>query len=339
MNRIYYQQDESGGGMVSFEEAFGRDPFTGEATPEPDPPEDTPPADEPEDGEPVEEPEAEPVAQDGAAPAPGSDAWRADMLQRFPNGESDLWKSYRELEARFSQTRPSEVPPTPEPEPPPPPAPLRPGSVGDINTEEDLFAYAQADPKGAADFALQNRERLNDTQFNAVMNNWFAVSPFEASQAMAWAQAEALREQIAEQNAEKDAHYLSSIRDQGIAAAVAELPMIEQYREEMATFVESNPHLQQWVEGLTTADQVKSALHSIFYQMAGPKLSQQILEQQVARSVQAREAEAAAAAATAAAEESTQKAKSQRRSTAAPSGEESYDEQIQQAILSPGKRR
>lgn len=253
------------------------------------------------------------------------------------------WKTYRELETRFSQTRPVEpgaAPPAPDEPAKPPPAPLRPGGIAEIKTEEDLYGWAQVAPKDAAMFALEQRERLSDEQFETVMNNWFASNPTQyMQQVLSWNN-EIIEERQREAQVNQDAHYLNQIRDIGIEQATAELPMISDYGPELADFMEANPHLNQWVEGLRTPDQVKSALHSIFYQMAGPKLAQQILEQQVQTSVEQREREAAQAAAEAEQSTNASKAQSTRRSTApAPGTEEAYDDAIRDIVLNPSRRR
>jgi hypothetical protein len=328
--------------MVSFEEAFGINPETGQESgglseldpdpPEPDDDEDDDTDDPPEDGTPA----------DGEAPAAGSEEWRQEMLARFPGGEADAWRAYRELETRFSQ-RPPEAPPAPPPaaEEQPPPSPLLPGGVNEIRTEEDFVALVQANPEQGRDFALNNKAMLNEDQFNYAMNVWAAANPFQAMQEIAMAHSELLREQQQEADAEREAHYMKTIQDEGIRNAVAELPMINEYREDLAKFVDANPHLTTWIEGLRTAEQVKSALHSIFYQMAGPKLSQQILEQQVARGVEEAKQREQQAAADAEAQANAKKGRTMRRSTAQPEpgDDEGYAAAMQDRILNPGQAR
>lgn len=332
--------------MVSFEEAFpGVTPFgsTGDSGGAADDPPSDPPADPPSDPDPVAPadggdggaPPPDPDPNAGAGEPPATDPeWVARGFAPEDFTEKG-WQTYRSLETRFSQTRPVTEPALEEPPAPPPPVPLRPGvDGGEIDTEEKLYSYAQRAPRDAAMFALENRERLNDEQFELVMNNWFASNPTQyMQQVMAWNN-EIQEERYREQQAEKDAHYLNTIRDTGIEQAVAELPMIADYRAELAAFMEENPHLNTWVEGLSTAAQVKSALHSIFYQMAGPKLAQQILESQVATSVAATAAAEAKAAEEAAAAEQTTKAQSTRRSTAKPpDDEQAYGDAIRERIL------
>lgn len=339
--RTYHQVDSgSGAGFdddpISFAEAFGVNPDgsayeapevdESDPTPLPEPPSPEPSAGDSGGSEP------EPPATPPSEPQP---EWAA----RFKTPE-DIWKSYRELETKFSQRAP-EQPQQPQ-QAEPPRVPIRPGDApSEIKTEADLYGWASTDPKGAAMFAIEERDRLTEEQFNTVMNNWYAHSPFEAHQTWAAAQNQYLQERMDERQALQDAHYLHQVRDQGIEQAIKELPMLQEYAVELGEFIEKNPALNAMVEGGKTPEEIKNALHGIFYMMAGPKLATQVLEQKVSRQVADAEARQRAEEEAAAAAQRTQKAGSIRRNTAAPpTTPDAQDDAIREMILNPsGARR
>lgn len=311
---------------ISFGEAFGINPDGSayEAPPAPDP---TPePAPEP-------EPSSDGSGDPGAEPAdPSAEPEPTEWEKRGLKTTEDVWKSYRELETRFSQ-RDSQAPAPAQETPPPAPAPSVPlfkGEVSDIKTEADLYNWAAADPASAALFAMENHERLNAEQLNNVMDNWLAREPWKAISHISSWNLQMARDEFAERQAVQDAHYLDTMRDSGIKAAIAEQPMLKEYQHQLGEFIEQNPKLQQMVDAARTADELKQALHGIFYMMSGPKIATQLLEAQVTQQL----ADKAAADAAAAAEATTQRATSMNRNTAAPPGEnDTLDDAIRAKIL------
>lgn len=308
-----YHQSAPEPQLESFEDAFGYDPFTGEPTPEDPAGDSTPPAGDPPTGDPpAADPPAAPQAPEPAppgAPAPTPEpppegepaapqqpaGWQAEMAQRgfAPDAFNEVgWRTYRSLEQAFSSRQTQPDPPAAPPAPPP--SPILPGNVGEIRTQEDLYTFAQADPRAAAMFAVENRPRLTDDQFNTVMTHWGQSDPWGMTQFMAAATTEMAQQQAAEASEAQQAFYRDQIQDLGIAAAIEELPMIETYREQLGGFLEANPHLNDWLESLSSPEEIKGGITTLFYQMAGPQLAAQILQQQVQSQVQQQAAAAAA---------------------------------------------
>lgn len=323
---------------ISFGEAFGINP----------------------DGTPYEAPTPDPTnggddAADDSAPATESDATTAgtDESSDAPDAPADApaaptetewtkrgfeagdftergWKTYRELETKFSQTRPAEATPAPEAAPA---VPLFKGEVGEIKTEADLYNWAAADPEQAALFAMANHERLNEEQLNNVMDNWLARQPWKAQTTIRAWDRQMYQDDLNERQRTQDEHYVNNVRETGIAAAITELPMLNDYRQELGAYIESHPQLAQLVDGAKTADELKSALHGAFYMMAGPKLAAQALEAQVAKQVQA----AQAAEAETTTQTNGKKAQSMSRNTAVPATN-TEDDAIRDLILNSKRK-
>lgn len=333
--RRFMNSDESGGGgdeMISFGEAFGVNPDGSKWEPEPDEPAaDDPP---PEGGEGVatDPPSTDPVATPASTETPG------EAVERLFGGKyksvEELEKAHKELTTAWDSRGPATPPPAEQP-PEPKAPPLFKGDIGEIKTEADLYQAAANDPEGAAMFAMENHERLSQEQLDTVMNNWLSVQPWKAMQTISAWNTQMMRDEFADRQRVQDEAYINRVRDDGIEAAVKELPMLKDYGDDLSEYIESNPKLSAMVDAAQTPGEVKDALTAIFFMMAGPKLAQQALEAQVAAKVQA----ASAAEASAAAAANTGKAQTISRNTAPPPGqsEDDYDEKIRQMILNPGR--
>lgn len=333
--RVFYESNDGGGTglaedeMVSFGEAFGINPdgteYVAEPEPDPDPTPPTPPAPEP---EPQVTPEPTPPGEE-PPPEPTLYAGKYKTVE-------EMEKAYQELQREFSKRQAAPPEPTPEPTPEPAPKPLFKGEVSEITNEAQLYELATSDPEAAAMFAMENHARLNEDQFNTVMNAWIAQQPFKAIQTMhAW-QAELMREEFAERGRVQEEAYVNDMRDKAIDAAVAEQPLLAEYADQLGDYIAEHPQLTQMVDGARTVAELSSAIQAIFFMMAGPQLSKQALEAQVAARVNQQTAEEAAAAAAAA----TQSASSLQRNTAAPpSDEQEYGDALRDMVLNPGKNR
>lgn len=348
--RIYFNSDEGGGGgfdddPISFGEAFGINPDGSKYEADPadadaDPPDPTPSGGDGSDAEPGD------ATTPPAAPADGDAAPAGEtpdqLVERLYAGKyksvEELEKAHRELTARFDGRDPKadQQPPVEKP------VPLFKGDVSEIKTQADLFSWAESDPEAAAMWTMENHERLSEAQVNSVMDNWIASQPWKAMQEIhAW-QTQMMRDEFAERQAIQDMHYTKSMRDQGIEMAIKEQPLLQEHSQELGQFIKANPHLNQMVEGAQTAEEVKGALHAIFYMMAGPKLSQQALEAQVAARVKAEEKAKKDAEKQAAADAAAATATTIGRNTATPPGGDDSDEYtkaMQEKILNPSGRR
>lgn len=357
MNRWFYCLHEANddAGMASFEEVFGRPPE--EAFNRPNP------FDGLDDGE--GDDDADDADGDAAAGGDSGDAsdegdqgddggdddgtpalaeWEVEMSKRFAPGTftEEGWKAFRSLEVEYSRRPPAPPEPPAAPEPPvAPPRRLLPGSTGEINTEEDLFGLAQTSPQEAAMWALDNRDRLSPDQYNTVMNVWFASNPQEYLDFRDRAILQAQQENMQQMFQHETALQMENARGTGLKEALAENPLIDQYRPQLGQYMLDNPHLNDWVNSLRTTHEVKSAVEAIFYMMAGPELGKQVLEHKATQEAARLEAERIAAANGTAAEGSAAAARTTRRSaqprTTAPAGsqisEEEYAKGIQDKIL------
>lgn len=319
---------------IPFGEAFGINP---DGTPyEPPPAEPEPPA-EPATPEPPAEPApAEP------APAEGEET-PAEAVERLYGGKyksvEELEKAHKELTAAWDRRDPQQQPPPPEPEKPKP-SPLLMGEVSEIKTQADLYAWAEADPEAAANWAMENHEALKQEQLDAVMNNWIAQQPWKAITTVQQWNAQILRDEFSERQAVQDAAYTNGMRDQGILAALAVEPMMAQYQEQLSEFIQGKPQLNALVEAARTADELRDALVASFYAMAGPQIARQAMESQVERQVREQKEAEARAEAEAAAEKKTSRASTISRNTAPPPGAvEDQDQAIRDFILAGGKKR
>lgn len=347
--RRYFQSDPGGGGdddpdaMISFADAFGVDPVTGEKvepTPAPDPTPDPTPAPDPtpdptppgEPGTPASEPATppDPALKPGETPKEAAERIFAGKYKT----PDDLERGYQELQREFSKLKNQQPAPVEEP----PPVPLFKGETAEIKTEQDLFTWAQADPEAAAMWAMGEHGRMSPETLNTVMNHWIASSPWQATTAIhAW-QAQMLREEFAEQRQLAEQHALGQIRDAGIELAVQEQPLMADYGDELSDFIDKNETLGKLVEAATTPQQLSKALQAAFFVMAGPKLSEQALTAKVAAEVKA----AAKAERDAKAAEEASKAVTTTRNTGvpqAPDGDDAYGDAMRDAVLNPGKAR
>lgn len=359
INRWFYRlyRSEEGGGLASFEEAFGRPPseaFTGRNV-EPsftqDPPadpddEETPPA----AGAPADDPDGD--EGDGAAPGEGEEGegddeladWQQEMAARGfePDAFNEVgWRTYRNMEIAFSQRTPAAEEPVVE-ETPPPPRPL--GGVAEIQTEEQLYGEAQTRPRETAMWALENRERLSDEQYNNVMNMWFVSNPNEYQEFRERALIQGMLEHVGERFQHETAFQMDQARDAGINMALAESPLIEQYRQPLGQYLKDNAHLNDWINNLRSPAEVKSAIEAVFYMMAGPELGRMVVEQKAAAEAARIEAETAEGENGAAADTAAASARTTRRSATPRSSvpgqqlsDEEYAKGIQDKILNIGK--
>lgn len=287
--------------MIGFEEAFGRPPeqaFDGPdlfarpaAAADDDEDEDdddagagAPPPPAADDGTPPPAPPAEGgTPLEGGAGAAALAEYQQEMVARGfqPDDYSERgWKTYRELETRFSQRPPEQqpAPPAPAAEPTPPPRPLG-GTVSTIETEEQLYSEAQTRPRETAYWALENRERLSEEQFDNVMNLWFVNNPYEFLRFQMGSFAEGFGGQIREEFQHETAAQFEQARAEGLQTAYDDEivgPLLQQYRPQLSQYMRDNPHLNDWVNGLRTAPQVKQAVEAVFFMMAGPELAKEV---------------------------------------------------------------
>jgi len=345
--RVYFQSDPGGGAgdngfdedPISFGEAFGINPDGSpyEAPePEPEPPP-APPEPEPPAAPPPPDPTPPGEADDGAVTPPAGET-PDQVVERLYAGKyktvEELERGYQEANKLLSQRGQQQEPPPAEPEAPP--KMLFKGDINEIVNEEQLFKWAQTDPEAAAMFAMQNHERMDQPTFDTVMDAWVAQQPFKAiAQIQSW-QADILREEFAERQAVQDHAYMEQVADQGIEAALAEMPLMAEHQHDLGVYIEQNPQLNNMITAARTPGELKQALHAIFYMMAGPKLAQQALEMQVAQRVTEEQrvaAEAEAAAAVGKASTIT------RNSAPPPSNEQEYGDLIRDMVLHPGGKK
>lgn len=335
-NRWFYRlfrQDEEGG-LASFEEVFGRPPE--EAFNRPNPFDGLDDDDDDDAAPPPASDAGDDDGADGAAPGDDADAdddedgsgddapalaeWEAEMQKRFAPGTftEEGWKAYRNMEALVSRRigEPDPGAAAPPAEPTPPPRPLL-GQVAEIQTEEQLFNEAQARPREVAMWAIDNQERLSPEQYETVMNIWFASNPHQYQMFWSRAQIDGVMGMVEEKFSHETAHQVENARNDGLKAALADNPLIEQYKPQLGQYMIANPHLNDWVNNLRTSAEVKSAVEAIFYMMAGPELGKQVVENKAAQEAARLEAERLAAEAEAENVAATGAARTQRRSARA----------------------
>lgn len=352
--RLHEANDDSGGGLASFEEVFGRPPEEAFNRPNPfdglggdDEDDDLAPgvaADAGEEGAAPGDDDEEDDDEDGSGDdAPVLAEWEVEMGKRFAPGTftEEGWKAYRNLEVLYSRggQQPPAAPPAPETPPAPAPTPLL-GSVAKIETEEQLYNEAAAKPREVAMWAIDNQEVLSPEQYENVMNIWFASNPHQYQTFWSQVNNQGVMGMVQEHFQHETAQQMENAREEGLKAALTDNPLIDQYRQPLGQYMLANPHLNDWVNGLRTKAEVKSAVEAIFYMMAGPELGKQVVEHKAAGEAARLEAERIAAEEAAVADTAAGAARTTRRSAQPrkPAGapaisEEEYAKGIQDKIL------
>jgi len=199
------------------------------------------------------------------------------ILGKFKSAD-DLVEAYKHLESQFTQNNQrladlesllTEVDEEDEQRP------WGATFAGDPQNEEQLIGWAEKDPGSAAQWAIQNAERLPQETVNGLWEHWFERKPTEA---MAWytqQQTEQLRQQY-EAELESLREQVTPLRDAqtqtmfegAMESLESQIPDLSDYADKIETYIENIPvdqlHLAFFPNGMDTPEKVQEGVKSLY---------------------------------------------------------------------------
>ncbi len=168
----------------------------------------------------------------------------AEYAQKYKDPDT-LWKSYRELETRFSQTRPSE--PEPEPEQYEDPTDFL-GPHLDESTIARLVAATERDPRMAYENLAKNVEYWGQDAVDYAWRSWWNKSPLEANeyylQTKLSEERERARSELRAEMAPFLNHTYQGISQTAIERVTQSHPLLaqEDYAQKIIGWLQENPN-------------------------------------------------------------------------------------------------
>lgn len=148
----------------------------------------------------------------------------------------DLENAYKELERKFHESRQQ-----PEPEPTPEPILQQPQYFGnEPSTEEELVQFAEQNPSNAAMWVLQNSDRLPDDLANAVLEHWWTMKPWEATQYWLEQRLSQEREELTGMTMPLVEQHERAVMGEAYQYLIEAVPDYEDYQQKVEDFIEQN---------------------------------------------------------------------------------------------------
>lgn len=147
--------------------------------------------------------------------------------------------------------------------------------TGEPQNEEQLVGWAEQNPGAAAQWAIQNADRVPQETVNGLWEHWNATKPAEA---MAWytqQQADQLRQQY-EAELESLREQITPLRDAqtqtmfegAMENLESQLPDLSDYADKIEAYIESIPvdqlHVAFFPNGMDTPEKVQEGVKSLY---------------------------------------------------------------------------
>lgn len=148
----------------------------------------------------------------------------------------DLENAYKELERKFHESRQQ-----PEPEPTLEPILQQPQYFGgEPSTEEELVQFAEQNPSNAAMWVLQNADRLPDDLANAVLEHWWTMKPWEATQYWLEQRLSQERDELTGMTMPLVEQHERAVMGEAYQHLIEAVPDYEDYQQKVEDFIEQN---------------------------------------------------------------------------------------------------
>ena len=147
------------------------------------------------------------------------------------NSVEDLENAYKELEKKFHESRQPEPQQIQQTEP-------KPYFGPEPKTESDLVAMAEQDPTKAAMFVLENADRLPEELANAVVEHWWTMKPWEATQYWFEQRLAAEREDIQGMTNPLVEQHERAVVNEAFDMLLESVPDYADYQEQVEDFIE-----------------------------------------------------------------------------------------------------
>lgn len=151
------------------------------------------------------------------------------------NSVEDLESAYKELERKFHESRQSVVEPPVEKE-----EPAVQYFGNEPSTEAELVAFAEQNPTDAAMWVIQNSERLPDELANAVLEHWWTMKPWEASQFWFEQRLAQERSEFADMTSPLVEQHERALMSEAYDHLLEAVPDYDEYQEQVEKFIEEN---------------------------------------------------------------------------------------------------
>lgn len=150
------------------------------------------------------------------------------------NSIEDLENAYKELERKFHESRQQEQEPQQYAEPQPQ------YFGGEPSTESELVALAEQDPTNAAMWVLNNVERLPDDLANAVIEHWWTMKPWEATQYWFDQRLAQERDEIAGMTMPLVEQHERAVMSEAYDMLIDSVPDYEEYQDRVEDFIDKH---------------------------------------------------------------------------------------------------
>jgi len=147
----------------------------------------------------------------------------------------DLENAYKELERKFHESRQQ-----PEPEPEPEPVFQQQYFGGEPSTEEELVQFAEQNPSNAAMWVLQNADRLPDDLANAVLEHWWTMKPWEATQYWLEQRLSQERDELTGMTMPLVEQHERAVMGEAYQMLVESVPDYEDYQQKVEDFIDQH---------------------------------------------------------------------------------------------------
>lgn len=151
------------------------------------------------------------------------------------NSVEDLESAYKELERKFHESRQQ-----PEPEVAPEPVFQQQYFGGEPSTEEELVQFAEQNPSNAAMWVLQNSERLPDDLANAVLEHWWTMKPWEATQYWLEQRLSQERDELTGMTMPLVEQHERAVMGEAYQMLVEAVPDYEDYQQKVEDFIDQH---------------------------------------------------------------------------------------------------
>lgn len=149
----------------------------------------------------------------------------------------DLEAGYKELERKFHEARQQQEQQQYEPEP----QVQQPQYFGnEPSTEEELVSFAEQNPTNAAMWVLENSDRLPDDLANAVLEHWWTMKPWEATQYWMERRLEQERDQLTGMTMPLVEQHERAVMGEAYQHLIDAVPDYEDYQQQVEDFIEQN---------------------------------------------------------------------------------------------------
>ena len=200
------------------------------------------------------------------------------LLGKFKSPD-DLADAYKNLESQFTQNnqRLSEleallqVDDTYE-------EPVKPWGMsfnGDPQNEEELVGWAENDPGAAAQWAMNNSDRIPAETVNSLWEHWFETKPAEANSWYVQQQTAQVRQQyeaelasLREQITPLRDQQTQSLFESSLDSLEGQIPDLADYSEKIQEYIDHIPvdqlHLAFFPNGMDTPEKIQEGVKSLY---------------------------------------------------------------------------